>query len=521
VRSGGRVAAARCGGLLVLLALLGVQAVLRPASASAHASLVGSTPVDGSHLQRGPAEVTFRLDEAVSLVSGSPQVVDSAGRRHPVASAGLRDGRTVVALRLPAALPDGSYLATARLVSPDTHVVSVSAAFTVGDARTLLAAPADGGPSWEQLAAYPLRFAVYLGAAGSAGALLTTALLWPELRARRRWVRVYRGAGVLFVAGLLGRFATEAAQRAGGLSVGALADVFTANPAFAVATALAVAVAAATAARPLPAGVTALRALGVAGAVTAALAVTAGGHGAEAQWFPLPLVATAVHVFAVLAWLGGVIVIAAQWAEPARLDRWHRYAVAHVAVAVLAGAVLAALRVPAPAALPSTAYGVTLLVKSGVVVLVVVTAAVLHRRLATVPGRGPGRFLGVEVGLATGVLVATATLASVTPARASYDPPLATTLDFGRGAVLDVRIASTRRGAQTLVVSSQRPAAALSVDLSSREANVARLPVTLVGAGRERRSRDLVVPLAGAWQVTVTFDPGDGPRVASFPYLVR
>jgi len=65
----------------------------------------------------------------------------------------------------------------------------------------------------------------------------------------------------------------------------------------------------------------------------------------------------------------------------------------------------------------------------------------------------------------------------------------------------------------------------LTVDLSSKEANIARLPVTFSNGERSGgsllwRSRDLVVPVPGEWQVTITFETEAGPRVASFSYDV-
>lgn len=522
------------GALLVLL----LGALWAPAPAAAHATLVRTTPTDGGHLDRGPAEVVFTVNEAVSLVEGSAQVIDRDGTRHPIAGTELGADRTVVTVRLSAALPDGSYLATARLLSSDTHVVSVSAAFTVGAADGLLAPPPTRTGVVDRVASYAAKLAVYLGAILSAGVLVTTAALWPGLRTRRRWRRTVGLGSALLVAGLTARLVIEAAHRSDGLTRitgAAVGDVLASG--FGVAAQAAVAATLVHHCLPGTGGVRRLRVVAAATSLATTTAVTLGGHGADPALFPLPLVLTLLHVLALLAWTGGVVVIAVELGRAVPLPAWHRYALVQVAVVAGTGVGLVLVRVPAPAALVGTAYGLALLLKVLLVVLVVVVAALVHRNLvrsgvgevAPAERRGGVRFVGAELLLVAGVLGATGVLSSVVPATVSYDPPVRTTVDFGGGAVLAVSIPSTRRGPQELHVESPGGAGGgspLSVDLSSREANVARLPVRFGAAaptadGVRWVSRDLVVPVAGTWQVTLTYDTAAGPRVASFRYEVR
>ncbi|MEV8516014.1 copper resistance protein CopC [Dactylosporangium sp. NPDC051484] len=499
---------------MIVLAVMGI--VLWPAPAWAHATLVSTTPTDGGHLDSGPALVAFTLSEAVSVVAGSPQVVDQDGRRYEIARAELSADRTVVTVWLARALPDGSFLATARLLSVDTHVVSVSAAFTVGAADGLITAHrTEATGIGDRIVSYAAKLLTYLGAVSSAGVLVTTACLWPHLRERRRWQLVVRWGGILLVAGLTSRLVVDAVHRSGGftrISSGAL-DV---TGGFGLSALIALG------ALLLHLNLPRSRLVGVGAAVATVLAVTYGGHGADPALFPLPLALTALHVYAILAWLGGVVVIAVELHRDVPLATWHRYALAHVALAAGTGAGLGLLRVPAPEALLTTAYGKALMVKVALVAMALATAAVVYRRLAR---PGGVRLVGAELLLATTVFGATGVLSSVAPASASYDPPVHTTVNFGGGAVLDISIPSTRRGPQQLIVESARESA-LSVDLSSEAANVARLPVRFDAAQRTGRgvrwsSRDLVVPVRGNWQVTVTFTTPAGPRVASFRYDVR
>src|SRR5690606_35617296 len=121
-------------------------------------------------------------------------------------------------------------------------------------------------------------------------------------------------------------------------------------------------------------------------------------------------------------------------------------------------------------------------------------------------------------------------LTSVVPAKDSYTTNVRTALDFGASEVLDVEIDSVRRGARSLTV-RYRPEGAtggapmpdVGVELSSAEANIARLPVelrTTMSADGELvwDSDGLIVPVAGQWKVTVRFEGGRGPKLASFYY---
>jgi copper transport protein len=529
-------------GATVLL-VLGV--LLWPAPASAHATLVSTTPTDGSHLDQGPAEVAFTLNEAVSVVKGSPQVIDQDGKRFEVDHTDLSADRTVVTVRFAKALPDGSFLATARLLSLDTHVVSVSAAFTVGVAGGLLAGPGTEVTSTgDRIATYVFKLLVYLGAVLSTGVLLTTAWLWPHLRDRRRWQGTVRWGSLLLIAGLIGRLVIEAAHRSGGvtqISGEAVRSVLTVNSGFGISALVALVATIVQLNLPRVGSARRSRVVGVVTAAATVLAVTYGGHGADPALFPLPLALTVLHVYAVLAWLGGVVVILAVLRRSVPLAAWHRYALAHVALVAGTGIGLALLRIPAPAALITTAYGMALIVKVALVTLVVAAAALVYRRLARTAAANEVvkvdgvRFLGVELLLVSSVLGVTGVLSSVAPATVSYDPSIRTTVDFGAGGILDITIPSTRRGPQALIVESPSDVTSggdtdgahspLSADLSSREANVARLPVRFddgerTGSGVRWSSRDLVVPISGNWQVTITFKTPAGPRVASFHYEV-
>lgn len=96
--------------------------------ASAHATVVASDPVDGSRLAHAPSVVTVTFDESVGLGgAGYVHVTDQSGNRVDNGAAFHPNGdATKVADRLQPGLGDGTYTASYRVVSADSHPVARS-----------------------------------------------------------------------------------------------------------------------------------------------------------------------------------------------------------------------------------------------------------------------------------------------------------------------------------------------------------------------------------------------------------
>jgi copper transport protein len=104
-------------------------------AAFAHAQLLGSTPAPGATVARQPSEVIFKFNQNVGGTLGAVRVYDARGNQvddldvsHPEGNehwmgVGLRPG-----------LPDGTYTATYRVVSADTHIVYGGLVFNIGHA---------------------------------------------------------------------------------------------------------------------------------------------------------------------------------------------------------------------------------------------------------------------------------------------------------------------------------------------------------------------------------------------------
>jgi copper transport protein len=483
------------------------------APAVAHATVVSSAPADGTRLETSPAVLTFDLDEPVTLVDGSAQLIDVDGTRYPPAGQHLEAGRQRIVLPLNEKLPDGAYLATARVVSADTHVVSLSIRFTVGSVTEQGQWSQVGSASAvDRTVLLPVKVVVYLGTIGSAGLLLAARWAWPDLLGTHRFPIVYRIGAALLILGLLSRFFVLAVEQSGSVAdISWDAATTIARTPFGAALLVAVVLSLAALLRPAV--------LGLVQAAAAIAAVTLGGHGGSSVW---PFVATFVHIYAVAVWLGGMTLIAL--VHRSVPQRWHRVAVAHVGLAGAAGVVLAVLQIRPLAALTTTSYGVTLLVKISLVAATVVAGYIVYRAART---HVPRRAVLVETVLALLIVGVTSSLSSLTPARASYTTNVAIRLDFGGPDVLDVDIDTVRRGSQVVTVRDPdgSPDAGVGLELSSAQANVARLPVELsqdrtTGDAVTWRSAGLIVPAPGRWKVTVRFDNGSGPKLASFFYQV-
>ncbi|MFC8529789.1 copper resistance protein CopC [Nocardia sp. NPDC057227] len=504
----------------VLAAILGGAGV-----ASAHASLVSTAPANGAHADSAPAELVLQLNEPVTVVEGSAQLIDAAGTRFGLGAVRVDDGQRRLVLVPAEPVPDGAYLATARVVSADTHVVSLSIQFTVGAVTEQgeFAAPADES-GLERYLNSPGRGLTYLGLVLSAGLFLAARWAWPEILRSGRFLLVYRVGSAVLIAGLALRFTVLVAQQSGGLGAVSLdgAKALLGTPhGLALSAAVLLSLVALAAPRP-PIVVTQ--------AVTAILAVTLGGHGGSVQSWPWSFLGTLLHVYAISVWLGGVAILllvrpgapAHQRSDaPPRTDlrRWHRVAAWHVLAVVLGGLLLTLLQVRPAGALLHTRYGLVLLAKVALVAVAVTLGYLAYRHLR--------RAVVVESAVAVAVIAATSILTTLPPAKDVYTTDITATLDFGATEVVSVGIDSIRRGPQQLTLTYAPPGSgpepSVSVDLSSATANVARLPVTLtaaVGADGSLlwRSDKLIVPAPGEWKVTVRFDAGSGPKLASFRY---
>lgn len=126
----------------VLVAAFAVFATSVPASA--HDSLISSSPEPGARLDAAPAEVSLHFSDDVLTLGAALIVADGDGRDWVVGDVGIA-GNTVSA-QLNGVLPEAGYEIRWRVVSSDGHPISGIVPFTVGEGTPLLrSAVEDGG----------------------------------------------------------------------------------------------------------------------------------------------------------------------------------------------------------------------------------------------------------------------------------------------------------------------------------------------------------------------------------------
>lgn len=535
--------------LLAALAALALAAALAPAAAHGHAQLVGTAPERGATLDRPPAEVAFRFDEPVEAAFGAVRVYDDEGNRVDDGTLGRPDGRSDgLSTGLPADLPDGTYTATYRAISADSHPISGGFVFTVGAASVApaqtvseLLADAEAGPVTD--VGFGVARAIgYAAIAIVVGGLTFLLVVWRRpagdafARRLRRVLLAAAGAGALATAaGIVFQGAIAAGTSFwSALDFDVLGDVLGTRYGTAAAVRLGawLAVAALLARASLPPRPPIAAALAVA---AAALVVTPGlgGHAGSTSpsWLLVP--ADAVHVAAMSAWLGGLVLLLAavpvatralapeQRTAPLALavERFSTLGVVCVAALVATGTLESIVYLDRLADLWEQAWGRAILVKAGLLCGLVAIAAYNRQRVrprlralaeARRPPGAPGRALRAavraEVALAAVVLGVTAALVAYAPSVAT-DTVLSATRELGPVRA-DVTVSPLRTGPQELHLYLVDAATGapwtrvrdLDATLAERERDIGPLTVDLQRAGPGHFvASGLTVAVAGDW----------------------
>lgn len=528
---GGRVTA-----VLALLGCLLAASILWAQAASAHAVLVSSDPPDGARVATQPAEVRLTFDESVGLIPAADEVISGAGERADTGRPRLTAGGTTIVIPLRPHLPDGTYSATWRVVSADTHIVSGSITFGIGVSPGAgVAAPADHTRGID-VAANVAQGLGYAGLVALIGVLAAARMMWPWSQRRRR-VRVlaWGGWGALLF-GTAATFLLQGPRAANGSwsAVARLQDVsVTLGSVFGAEllarTALLFAVApllTARAGRALPGRRGDVLRSAAALVLLAAVAVTGHASVGSDGWLAVP--AAIVHLAAMALWLGGLVMLwlvvlpalrdGSRTLTEARMRRWSVTAYTCVVCLVVTGEYQAARQISPVQALWTTSYGITVLVKSGLVIAMLAAAALAHRLVVspaapepTLPAvvRAVRRSARIEACIGAVVLAVTAVLVSEAPARTAFGPPVTIAAPLG-GDQVSVHVSTTRRGPQSITIHvlspEGRPAPAQSVTATLSSPDVAALNVTMnktAADGSSWTSVAAVAPLPGTWTLTV------------------
>ena len=138
----------RVSGLLGALTVAGIVLVAVAPAASAHATLLFTSPAADSAVPVSPKAITLTFNQSVTLL-GTPVTLTGAGRyRIPLGPARENGGRSVVTAPVTSQLPDGVYTVSWQVISADGDVVGSQYRFAVGPAPAALdIAPVASQPS--------------------------------------------------------------------------------------------------------------------------------------------------------------------------------------------------------------------------------------------------------------------------------------------------------------------------------------------------------------------------------------
>ena len=420
----------------------------------------------------------------------------------------------------------GTYLFSYRVTSLDSHPVSGSIVFSVGEvaapSRSAVPLAAAGFPATASIVLRALRDMALLAAAGAA---LFVLCVTPFQGQRRVLATAGIAAAALSVlcigvhGALLEGSADVLAPHAWGTSL---------RTSFGVSSLLAAAGSACLAWASTFGGARARTLLLGLGALACVASLPLTGHAAAAQPRWLAGAAIGVHGLAAAFWFGSLLALHVllrrdvTQALPA-LQRFSRLGAGGVAVLLAAGVGFAALQLHSLADLTQSSYGRLMLLKAALLAALIALAAINRFVLMPRLSRGAGdalaklrRTIAAEIAMVIAVLAATAVLVQTPPHRG----PLSRSLEAGgRHATLTLDPGRAGRNAITAVLADAQgralDVAAVEIDLSNPGAGIEPMRRTMqrVAAGRYQHEGGELA-FAGTWQLEIRARIDDFERVS-------
>jgi copper transport protein len=546
-----RVAAKR---ILVLVGVTLATWLAGAAPAFAHATIVGSDPLDGARLAQPPTTVSVWFDESVGLGSdGYLHVVDPAGRRvdaGPAAHPGGDGSRISVAVK--PGTGSGTYIASFRIVSADSHPVAGAIRFVVGSGALTGAVAASTTVNPTTSVVFDVARGLAFGGLALLGGAWLLLSVWPEGRRRPAARRILWSGWVVAVVGAAAELLLQGPYAAGAgvsaVSKWSLLDDTLHTP-YGTAHCMRLIALGGVAALlgvlfgNLRGTVAALREAAAVLAVGLAVTYVLAGHPATENPVWLSVLSDTAHLTAMAAWLGGLVMLAIALLprrNPAELQAvlpvFSRVAFGAVAVLAVTGAYQAWRGVGTLEALTSTTYGRLVLLKIalfGALLLLgnLSRLAVQRRYVRTVayaltpdaldvepmPAQDlPAevtrlrRSVVAEVGLAVAVLAATAVLVAEPPGKAAtavaQAKPRSAAVALAAGARATVTVEPGRHGpvSVTVSVSGVRPQqVTATASLLQKQLGPIPVPLTASAPGVYIAS-GVVLPSAGSWTFALT-----------------
>ncbi len=496
----------------VLLALLALVVGSGTTPVSAHARLVASDPVAGSALVSFPDEFVLTFNEALDPGLSSFRLTNAAGDAIALGEPSIDpDDSAVVRLQYLGESPEpGVYTLIWRVLSAvDGHVTSGTVPFSVGTGESPAVASTEAArPPWWQIVPRWLELAGWALLAGIAafGLLNLPVVLAAGATTRRVLVDRFRMAWffafTLAFAGMVSGIVAQTQKVTGATSLSsleasALGDVLAETDygrGWMIRLALAIALLLIVGLLPRLRqrwNWLLLLALAVAGIVT----ISATGHaaGEDRKW--LAVAVDTIHMTCAGIWIGGLVAVVlsalshagSETTEDAtikgQLVRNHsRTSLVVMAVIISTGVLSASFHVGGFRSLQSEDYGITLMTKVALLIIVLVAAAinllVLVPRLNAFSKAGAvaqtwrelrsiGYVAAFEVALASLILLATAVLTVLSPA----DYPLQVDV-AGRALLVDETVTAEDLTIRMLATVRGNPGDAYTIAVADADGHI-------------------------------------------------
>ncbi len=521
---------------LLLLAstalLLGFAFATWPATGFAHALAQSSTPADGATLQSPPSSVTITFGEVPDPGLSAITVVDTQGRSWTAGPAEQVAGDSLKLLVPLKHLSTGVYAVAWKTVSSvDGHLASGAFSFGVGESPEAGQArqPAVSSAAPPGALAVVARFLLYAGLVIVVGcAVLGFAVRSAPSALLRRVVAAdsvlaFLGANGVMAAQITGSGASLASVLGSSLGHALLAREIAVLVLLAAGVALVV--------RQQRWRVFSL----VAGAAAAASMVVdvLFSHAAAQSPAALNQLAQTLHIVAVGVWVGGLVALLAilvgapaeQRAQAAR--RLSALAGAGLLVVAATGVFRAVIEVQTWTNLVSTAFGVLVLLKIGLL-LVLAGLGALNRfgNLPHLPDllHRLRRVVSTEVVVAVGALAVAAALVNVAPPSSSAEaapiasqPVVVTGSDFGTSVKVRLSVSPGRVGMNDFALDvddydSGQPVDAQGVAMTFALPNQSVIGASSLAFTRARagvyQARGGNLAVDGTWQVVALIERG-------------
>lgn len=505
---------ARLFHLLACLLVAAATLFAATVAASAHASLLRSTPGEGAVVQTAPVQVTLTFSEPVKPLVAKLLRPDGASTSLAASVSGAE-----VHIALPAndVAAEGTFLLSWRVVSADGHPVGGNLTFSSGAPSATAPVVPELNDRALQIVLWGTKLALYLGLFFGAGGAFALAWLAPGSRPGAGIVAAFVGLGLVAAPISFGLQGLDALGAPLGLFGQAMVWQAAAATSYGFTAALAfIALALALLALASEKRMARWLSLGALAGVGAALAASGHASAAAPQWLTRPMVF--LHGVGIAFWAGALLPLGltACWNTADAGEALKRFSATipyMVAALIGAGLVLAFVQVGTLSALWQTAYGRLLLAKLALIVPLLLLAAANRWRLTKPALAGQaeaGHRLARNIGLETLLMVAI--LAIVAGFRFT-PPPRVLALEAAEPAAIHIHTAQAMADLTITPGHAGQVSASIVVmseDFGPLDAQSVKLQLTGPDAHAAPISVAARKPGDGTWRVDALDLPGSG-----------